>query len=252
MHSCSAYAAMERGAPLTPLTIQRRAPLEGDVVVRILYCGVCHSDVFAVRKGRGGGQYPLVPGHEIVGEVVAVGSGVARFAPGDTVVVGTIIDSCRHCEPCIGREEQYCYEGVTSTYNGRDRHDGTVTKGGYASEIVVDERFVYHAPQGLDLPRVAPLLCAGATTFSPAAQLECRAGQDGGHHRARRARPHRAQARPRDGCACCPVHHFARQGRGRDRDGGARRGAVARSGSNGGASFGGSISSSTPLRAAIR
>lgn len=164
MRPCHGLAALERGDRLFPWAFARRDLRRGDIAVRITFCGVCHSDLHAVR---GAGPHPLVPGHEIVGEVTAAGAGVDGFAVGDTVLVGTIVDACLQCAPCNRRMEQYCERGVTTTYGGIDRQDGSATQGGYASEIVVDARFAYHLPAGLEPAAVAPLLCAGVTTWSP-------------------------------------------------------------------------------------
>lgn len=159
------YAALERGGPVVPWSFERRATRAQDVVVRILYCGVCHTDIHSV--GKWGQEFPLVPGHEIVGEVVEVGAEVTRFAPGQTVLIGTIVDSCRVCEPCRNEMEPYCRAYPTLTYDGIDRVDGTRTRGGYSDVYVADERFVHHLPEGLDPAAAAPLLCAGITTYSP-------------------------------------------------------------------------------------
>lgn len=160
------YAALEHGGPLVPWSFDRRAPRTSDVVVEILFCGICHSDVHAVRGGWTS-EFPVVPGHEIVGRVIETGSGVTRFAVDDIVAVGTVVDSCRLCEPCIREMESYCYAYPVTTYGGTDRIDGSRTRGGYSETYVADERYVYHVPAGIDLAGVAPLLCAGITTYSP-------------------------------------------------------------------------------------
>lgn len=160
-----AYAALERGGPLVPWQFERRAPRPDDVAVKVLFCGVCHSDIHSV--GRWGQSFPLVPGHEIVGEVTALGSAVSGFAVGDLVMIGVIVDSCRQCEPCQREMEVYCREFPTQTFDGVDRVDGSRTRGGYSAQYVADQRFVYHLPQGLDPAAAAPLLCAGVTTYSP-------------------------------------------------------------------------------------
>lgn len=160
-----AYAAMARGGPLVPWRFDRRAPRPDDVVVQVLYCGVCHTDLHAV--GHWGQSFPLVPGHEIVGTVTAVGSDVTAFKAGDTVMIGVIVDACRVCQPCQDGMEVYCREFPVQTFDGVDRIDGTRTRGGYASQYVADQRFVYHLPAGLDPAAAAPLLCAGVTTYSP-------------------------------------------------------------------------------------
>ncbi|HRO41006.1 MAG TPA: NAD(P)-dependent alcohol dehydrogenase [Flavobacteriales bacterium] len=168
MTSVKAYAAQSAESPLAPLTIDRRDPGPHDVVIDIAYCGVCHSDVHAVRNDWGRTRYPIVPGHEITGHVVAVGNEVKRWKPGDTVGVGCMVNSCRECSACHEHQEQYCERGMTATYNSIDkRGDRTVTKGGYSTRIVVNEDFVLRIPPGMPLDRTAPLLCAGITTYSP-------------------------------------------------------------------------------------
>lgn len=157
-------SALAQSNRLVPWAFERRELRSDDIAVKIQFCGVCHSDLHAIR---GSSRFPLVPGHEIVGEVTAIGDGVTNFQIGDGVVVGTIVDSCRHCSSCKRQLEQYCLEGVTTTYDGLDRHDGSITRGGYSNEYVVDTRFAYHLPSGLDPASVAPLLCAGVTTWSP-------------------------------------------------------------------------------------
>ncbi len=162
-----AYAAQSATAPLAPFSFARRDPRPDDVAIEILYCGVCHSDLHSARNDWGGSVYPLVPGHEIVGRVTAVGSAVSKYKPGDMVGVGCMVDSCQHCDPCKHGLEQYCEDGLTATYNGTDRHDHTPTQGGYSERIVVSEKFVLRLPEGLDPKSAAPLLCAGITTYSP-------------------------------------------------------------------------------------
>lgn len=145
----------------------RRAPRADDVVIEILYCGVCHTDIHHSRNDWGRANYPMVPGHEIIGRVTKVGHTVTRFKAGDVVGVGCMVDSCRTCANCGKGWEQYCDSGSTFTYNGVDRHDGSPTYGGYSEEIVVAQDFVLSIPEGLDPAGAAPLLCAGITTFSP-------------------------------------------------------------------------------------
>ena len=145
----------------------RRDPRENDVVIDIDFAGVCHSDLHSVRNDWGGAKYPLVPGHEIIGRVTAVGSAVTRFQVGDRVGVGCMVDSCQHCQPCAKGLEQYCENGLTGTYNDVDRIDGTPTYGGYSEHIVVSDKFVVKVPENLDPAAAAPLLCAGITTWSP-------------------------------------------------------------------------------------
>ena len=162
------YAAQTKAAPLTPFSFERREPGPGDVVVDILYSGICHSDIHQVRDEWGGSMYPMVPGHEIVGRVSAVGSDVTRFAPGDLAGVGVMVDSCRVCDQCKSQHEQYCEKGFVGTYNAKG-YDGTLMHGGYASNIVADQRYVHTISKKLEpkLGAVAPLLCAGITTYSP-------------------------------------------------------------------------------------
>lgn len=161
----SGLTALERNSPLTTFTFERRDPRPHDVAFDVLYCGLCHSDLHSI--GEWGQAFPLVPGHEMVGRVTAIGDAVEGFSPGDIVAVSVIVDSCRHCDPCERELETYCLEGPTSTYDGIDRVSGERTRGGYSQAYVADERFVHHVPEGLDLAAVAPLLCAGLTTWSP-------------------------------------------------------------------------------------
>ena len=161
------YAALSKHTPLEPYSFERRDLRADDVHVHIRYCGVCHSDLHQARDEWGGSMYPMVPGHEIVGEVVAVGSSVTRFSPGDWVGVGVMVDSCCNCSSCNRDMEQYCDEGMTGTYNGLERDGKTVAQGGYSSDIVVKDRFVVSISPSLNMAAVAPLLCAGITTYSP-------------------------------------------------------------------------------------
>lgn len=167
--SVSAYGAQSKTSPLAPLTIERRAPTSADVEIEIQFCGVCHSDLHTARGEWAGTIYPVVPGHEIVGVVTRVGSGVKKFKPGDRVGVGCLVGSCRECASCTGGFEQYCDRGeLVLTYNSPDRHfPDKPTYGGYSTQIVVDESFVLRIPSALDLASSAPLLCAGITTYSP-------------------------------------------------------------------------------------
>ena len=177
MSSTKAYGAESATSGLKPVTIQRREPGPHDVAIAIAYCGVCHSDVHAVRDDWGGTRFPIVPGHEIVGTVTAVGNAVKRWRVGQTVGVGCMVNSCKNCDACLEHEEQFCETGMTATYNSIDKHgDGTVTKGGYATDIVVNEDFVLRIPEGMPLDRTAPLLCAGITTYSPLHRYGVKAG----------------------------------------------------------------------------
>lgn len=161
------YAAQSADSPLAPFEFTRRELRPDDVAMDILYCGVCHSDLHTARNDWGGSVYPAVPGHEIVGRVTAVGSAVTRTQPGQIVAVGCLVDSCGHCDQCRHDLENYCREGWTGTYNGQDRVTGDNTMGGYSRHIVVRDHFVLRVPEGLDIARVGPLLCAGITTWSP-------------------------------------------------------------------------------------
>ncbi|CAI3800868.1 NAD(P)-dependent alcohol dehydrogenase [Pseudarthrobacter sp. MM222] len=173
----AAYGATATGSGLVPLTITRRAPKEDDVEIAIEFCGLCHSDVHATRGEWGTQNYPLVPGHEIVGRVSRVGSAVDDFTPGERVGVGCIVDSCRECDSCLDGLEQYCENGMVGTYGAKDRRNtDTITQGGYASSIVVDRRYVLRVPESLDPAAAAPLLCAGVTTFSPLRHFEVEEG----------------------------------------------------------------------------
>lgn len=161
------YAATSTTSPLSPLRFERRDPTPSDVHLEILFCGVCHSDLHQVKGDWGRTAYPCIPGHEIVGRVVSVGSAVTKLRVGDIAAVGCMVDSCRVCPSCAEGFEQYCEKGAIFTYNSADRHTGGVTYGGYSSSIVVDEAFALKVPPHLDLAATAPLLCAGITTYSP-------------------------------------------------------------------------------------
>ncbi|WP_156679680.1 NAD(P)-dependent alcohol dehydrogenase [Sphingomonas profundi] len=163
-----AYGATAADVPLEPMDIQRRAPAAHDVQIAIAYCGVCHSDLHQVRSEWGGTLYPCVPGHEIVGRVTAVGDAVTRFAVGEIVGVGCMVDSCQHCSACAEGLEQFCENGFTGTYNAPTDEQPGHTLGGYTQAIVVDDKFVLKIRHPEDqLAAVAPLLCAGITTYSP-------------------------------------------------------------------------------------
>ena len=167
MSDVRAYAAGEPAASLKPFELQRRDLLEEDVQIEIDYCGVCHTDIHTVNNDWGSSQYPVVPGHEIIGRVTGTGKKVSGFTEGDLVGVGCMVDSCRHCESCKEGLEQYCENGASMTYNGKDEHLGGHTFGGYSEKIVVDQKFVLRIPDNIDAAGAAPLLCAGITTWSP-------------------------------------------------------------------------------------
>ena len=177
MIKVKAYATPAADAPLAPFSFERRDPGPHDVQIEILYCGVCHSDLHQARNDWGGSAYPMVPGHEIVGRVVKVGEHVTKLKAGDLAGVGCMVDSCRRCEPCDAGLEQYCCEGFTGTYNSRERGTKAPTHGGYSEQIVVEQRFVVKVPENLDLKAVAPLLCAGITTYSPLRHWKVGKGQ---------------------------------------------------------------------------
>lgn len=167
MTEAKGYAALEQGATLTSFSFERRVLRSNDVAIDILYCGVCHTDLHFVRNDYFNTVYPLVPGHEIIGQVSAVGNDVTKFGVGDTVAVGCLVDSCGKCSPCERGLEPYCQEGMTLTYNSPDPISGKNTFGGYSNKIVVKDKFVLKVPDGLDPKRAGPLLCAGITTWSP-------------------------------------------------------------------------------------
>jgi len=174
-----AYAATSKTSPLAPLIIERREPGANDVLIEILFCGICHSDIHQVRDEWSGATpalFPMVPGHEIVGRVKQVGKQVTRFKVGDTAGVGCFVDSCRECDPCRRGLEQFCEKGAAWTYNGTEMDRTTPTYGGYSSQIVVAERYALKVPAGLDPARAAPLLCAGITTYSPLRQWNTKKG----------------------------------------------------------------------------
>jgi len=152
---------------LKQMNIQRRDVTATDIEIEILYCGVCHSDLHTARNDWGGTVYPAVPGHEIVGKITKIGSAVTKLKVGDFAAVGCLVDSCQECESCKQDLEQYCLNGFVGTYNGKDKHSGIQTFGGYSEKVVVDEHFVLKVPSNLDLAATAPLLCAGITTWSP-------------------------------------------------------------------------------------
>ncbi|MCK7542618.1 NAD(P)-dependent alcohol dehydrogenase [Marinobacter bryozoorum] len=167
MSDVKGYAATSELSGLAPFSFQRRTPRADDVSIEILYCGVCHTDIHFAENDWGRTNYPVVPGHEIIGRVTAVGNDVNQFTVGELVGVGCMVDSCRSCPSCEQGLEQYCREGMTPTYNGEDRIDRLRTYGGYSERIVVSERFVVRVPDKLDPAAAAPILCAGITTYSP-------------------------------------------------------------------------------------
>ncbi|RFF27083.1 MULTISPECIES: NAD(P)-dependent alcohol dehydrogenase [unclassified Wenzhouxiangella] len=162
-----AYGAESETSGVAPLDIERRNPRPDDVSIEIEYCGICHTDIHFVENDWGMTDYPVVPGHEIVGRVTDIGDEVDGFKVGDRVGVGCLVDSCRECQACEEGLEQYCTGGNVLTYNGRDLHDGSKTYGGYSENIVVSDRFVVRIPESLNPAAAAPLLCAGITTYSP-------------------------------------------------------------------------------------
>ncbi|MCW2993509.1 MAG: NADP-dependent alcohol dehydrogenase [Conexibacter sp.] len=176
MSTANAYAAPSAHDALTPTTIERREVGPRDVAIDIKYCGICHSDIHHCRGEWGDVPYPAVPGHEIAGVVSAVGAEVRKHAVGDRVGVGCMVNSCGECANCLKGDEQYCIPGNTQTYGSVDR-DGTITRGGYSSHVVVDEAFVLRIPDGLELDVAAPLLCAGITTYSPLRHWEAGPGR---------------------------------------------------------------------------
>jgi alcohol dehydrogenase (NADP+) len=167
MSQTSAFAASAADQPLSSLAIERRESGPRDVSIDILYCGVCHSDLHFVRGEWGNENWPIVPGHEIVGRVSAVGDEVEGFAVGDLAGVGCMVDSCRTCSACAEDLEQFCENGNTLTYGSVEKQTGSITHGGYSEAVVVDQDFVLHVSEDVDLAATAPLLCAGITTYSP-------------------------------------------------------------------------------------
>ena len=167
MTTTKAYAAFDNKSPLRPFDAPRREPGADDVTIDILYAGICHSDLHQVRNEWQNASYPMVPGHEIVGRVVAVGPNVTKVKPGELAGIGCMVDSCRKCDPCGRDLEQYCAEGNTQTYNGKERDGKTPTYGGYSRQIVVNQHFALKVKEQGSLETIAPLLCAGITTYSP-------------------------------------------------------------------------------------
>jgi uncharacterized zinc-type alcohol dehydrogenase-like protein len=180
MNQTIGYAAHNSTAPLESFAFDRREPGASDVEIDIQYCGVCHSDLHTARNEWNMTVYPVVPGHEIIGRVSRVGGGVTRFAAGDVVGVGCMVDSCGTCPDCADGLEQYCQSFPILTYSSPDKHTGGMTYGGYSKRIVVDEKFVLRVPANLDLAAAAPLLCAGITTYSPLRHWGVTAGKKAG------------------------------------------------------------------------
>ena len=176
MTLAKAYAATAATSPLVPYQFERRSVGAHDVQIEIAYCGICHSDIHQVRDEWGGSKYPMVPGHEIVGHVTAVGAHVKKFKVGDLAGVGCLVDSCRTCPSCERQLEQFCQKGAAFSYNSTEMDRVTPTQGGYSSAIVTDEAFVLSISPKLDLAAVAPLLCAGITTYSPLRHWKTKAG----------------------------------------------------------------------------
>lgn len=177
MKNVKAYAMNSATSPFKPITIERREPNADDVVIEILYCGICHSDIHTARSEWGPARYPCVPGHEIVGKVISVGKKVKKFKVGDAVGVGCFVDSCGKCSPCKHHEEQYCEGSAIFTYNSPDKNSQSgYSMGGYSSHIVVKQNYVLKVKKTLPLDRVAPLLCAGITTYSPLKKYKVKRG----------------------------------------------------------------------------
>lgn len=176
MIKTKAYAAPSATSPLEPFTFERRDPRPDDVVIDILYCGICHSDIHTARSEWGPTTYPCVPGHEIVGRISAVGKKVKRFKVGDLAGVGCLVDSCGKCSNCKSHEEQFCEKGATFTYGSEERSGKGYTLGGYSTVITVKQDFVLKIKKGVPLERVAPLLCAGITTYSPLKRYKVKKG----------------------------------------------------------------------------
>ena len=175
--TAKAWGIDSAGAEVRPMTIERRALRPEDVAIQISHCGICHSDLHMARNDWGMSLYPMVPGHEIVGTVSAIGGEVTKYKVGDRVAVGCLVDSDLSCDQCAAGQEQFCATGATLTYSGIDRQDGSVTYGGYSQQIVVREEFVCRLPVSLDIAKAAPLLCAGITTYSPLRKYQVGPGQ---------------------------------------------------------------------------
>ncbi len=170
------YAALAAAENLKPFDFERRIPGPHDVLADILYCGICHTDLHFIRNDWGMSMYPMVPGHEIVGRVTEVGDHVKKFKVGDAIGIGCLVDSCRECDNCKKDQEQYCQGGFVLTYSSYEKDGKTITYGGYSNKIVVDENYVLKVSDTLPLEKVAPLLCAGITTYSPLRHWKVEAG----------------------------------------------------------------------------
>jgi alcohol dehydrogenase (NADP+) len=168
-----AFAVSKKSGSFKPITIERRALKDNDIEVEILYAGICHSDIHTINEDWGPNQYPVVPGHEIVGKVIAVGANADKFDVGDHVGIGCMVDSCGECVNCKNDREQNCLNGTTFTYGAPDKNSGGVTYGGYSRNVVVNEHFAVSIPKGMDLSRVAPIMCAGITTFGSSHLMVC-------------------------------------------------------------------------------
>lgn len=177
MIASKGYAAQNSKTPLAPFNFNRREVGLHDVLIEIQFCGVCHSDLHQIRDEWGGAIYPMVPGHEIVGNISKIGAAVKKFKVGDLAGVGCFVDSCRTCSSCAAGNEQYCENGMTGTYNSYEKDGKTIAQGGYSNTIVVDENYTLSISDKLPLSAVAPLLCAGITTYSPLMHWKVRAGQ---------------------------------------------------------------------------
>ena len=213
------YATHSATSELVPFTFERRDPRPTDVVIDILYCGICHSDIHTARNEWGWTHYPYVPGHEIVGRVAAVGDKVSKYKVGDLVGVGCLVDSCRHCDSCNEGLEQYCENGFTGTYDNEDKIGGTphkITFGGYSDKITVDERFVLHIPDNLDPAAAAPAALRRHHNLFAAEALEGRARTESRRHRPWRVGAYGSEACPCHGRARGDDHHVAEKGRGRE------------------------------------
>lgn len=205
-----AYAAFSADSPLSPHVIHRRKPGPDEILIEILYSGICHSDIHTARSEWGPTQYPCVPVHEIVGKVVEVGKKVKRFKIGDHAGVGCFVDSCGKCSECKSDEEQYCTDHASFTYNSVERDLKTPTFGGYSERITVRERYALKIKKNLPLEKVAPLLCAGITTYSPLKRHGIKKGMKVGIV-GLGARAHGTQTGPSDGSRSHGVQHFSRQ-----------------------------------------